>query len=88
MAAANLAWPASDRRCALKPPNGNGGPKAAATHEAPAKEPTVIGQAVKQLRQRARFYFDRYHTSGDHADIRRATMFQAALVGLLEARRP
>ena len=73
----------------MKPPETrNGGPKAAATHEAPAKRPDVIGDAVKQLRQRARFYFDRYQTSGNHADIRRATMFQAALVGLLEARRP
>jgi len=73
----------------MKPPNENGGPvKAAARMKAPAKAPDVIGQAVKQLRQRARFHFDRYQTSGDHSDIRRATMFQAALVGLLEARRP
>jgi hypothetical protein len=72
----------------MKPPNENGGPvKAAARMREPAKAPDVIGQAVKQLRQRARFYFDRYQTSGDHSDIRRATMFQAALVGLLEARR-
>ena len=73
----------------MKPPDEtrNGGPKTAARMK-PAKVPDVIGQAVKQLRQRARFYFSRYQTSGDHTDIRRATMFQAALVGLLEARRP
>jgi len=69
------------------PPNENDGPVKAAARMKPAKVPDVIGQAVKQLRQRARFYFDCYQTSGDHADIRRATMFQAALVGLLEARR-
>ncbi len=32
----------------MKPPETrNGGPKATATHEAPAKEPDAIGQAVK-----------------------------------------
>jgi hypothetical protein len=75
----------------MKPPdpNKNGGPvsEAAARVEKPAKVPDVIGQAVKQLRQRARFYFDRYQTSGEHADSMSAAILQAALVGLLEARR-
>ncbi len=75
----------------MKPPNENGGPVSEAAARVvviPAKEPDAVGELVNHLRQRARHYFTRYQTTGSQRDIRRATMMQAALVGILEARRP
>ena len=62
---------------------------AVAAMNAPSQaKPDCLSEIVNRLRQRARFYFNRYQRTGDHLDIRRATMMQAALIGLLEARRP
>jgi hypothetical protein len=54
----------------------------------PNMTPDYLGEIVKMLRQRARFYFARYEAKHDPRDAHRAAAFQAALVGILEARRP
>jgi len=53
----------------------------------PTKNGDPIAAIIKQLRERARFYFARFERSGAHDDIVRATALQAALVGILEAKR-
>ena len=51
-------------------------------------KPDCFLEIVNRLRQRARFYFNRYQRTNDPLDIRRATMAQLDVVGLLEERRP
>jgi hypothetical protein len=52
-----------------------------------AKSGDPVAAIIKQLRERARFYFARFERCGAHDDIVRATALQAALVGILEAKR-
>ena len=73
----------------MKPPeNENGGFSAAAIALAPAKEPDALGELVNQARHRRRHYFRRHQRTGHPLDFHLATIMQAALVGLLEARKP
>ena len=75
----------------MKPPgNKNGDPvaEAAAGMSRAKTKPDCFLEIVNRLRQRARFYFNRYQRTNDPLDIRRATMAQLDVVGLLEERRP
>lgn len=77
----------------MKPPERESGgmvAQTAARMEAPTakSKADAHGDLVNVARESARFYFARHERTGDHLDIRRATMMQAALVALLEARRP
>ena len=76
----------------MKPPNENGGPvsETAALHELPIAKPKADahGELVNQARHRRRHYFRRHQRTGHPLDFHLATIMQAALVGLLEARRP
>lgn len=72
----------------MKAPKEKQRPGKGAASQKPDKAPDYLGEIVKMLRERARFYFARYEAKHDPRDAHRAAAFQAALVGILEARMP
>lgn len=75
----------------MKPPehkDGGSVSETAAVEDPSRPKPDCHSEIVNRLRQCARFYFNRFQSTGNHLDIHRATAAQIDLVGILEARRP